>query len=99
MKVRFQDHCIRIVRDYVNAHLDKTDGFQITSDDVYVVWSCQTLQHFKALLSTNIPDGMYYEVTLNGAKAEFYLDAYKKFENQCIPLVDILIGRKEEQDG
>ena len=37
------------------------------------------------LLSTTLPDGMYYEVTYNKAKDEFYLDAYKKFENRCIP--------------
>lgn len=28
---------------------------------------------------------MYYEVTFNKAKNEFYLDAYNKFENRCIP--------------
>lgn len=27
---------------------------------------------------------MYYEVTYNGDKKQFYLDAYKKFENRCI---------------
>lgn len=27
---------------------------------------------------------MYYEVTYNKSKDEFYLDAYKKFENRCI---------------
>ena len=32
-------------------------------------------------------DGMYYEITYNGDKAQFYLDAYKKFENRCIPCV------------
>ena len=26
----------------------------------------------------------YYEVTYNKVKDEFYLDAYKKFENRCI---------------
>ena len=30
-------------------------------------------------------DGMYYELTFNGDKGEWYLDAYKKFENQVIP--------------
>ncbi|WP_233619266.1 DUF6275 family protein, partial [Enterococcus sp. S52] len=30
-------------------------------------------------------DGMYYEITYNGDKDELYFDAYKKFENKCIP--------------
>lgn len=72
------------VRDYANAHLDVTDGKQITTDDVYVVWSCKTLQNSKALLSTTLYDGMYYELTLNGDKNQIYFDAYKKFENRTI---------------
>jgi len=75
-----------IVRDYVNEHLDKTDDKHIDSDDVYVVWYCKTLQNWKALVSTTLPDGMYYELTLNGDKSELYLDAYKKFENRCITI-------------
>lgn len=73
-----------IVRDYTNEHIDKTDKMQITVDDVYVVWFCKTLQNWKALASTTVPDGMYYELTYNGDKDEMYLDAYKKFENRCI---------------
>lgn len=72
------------IRDYVNEHIDKTDKMQITVDDVYVVWFCKTLQNWKALASTTVPDGMYYELTYNGDKDEMYLDAYKKFENRCI---------------
>ena len=64
--------------------MDKTDNKQITEDDVYVVWSCKTLQNNKALLSTTLYDGMYYELTYNGCKKELYFDAYKKFENKCI---------------
>ena len=70
------------VRDYTNEHIDKTDKMQITIDDVYVVWFCKTLQNWKALASTTVPDGMYYELTYNGDKDEMYLDAYKKFENR-----------------
>lgn len=73
-----------IVRDYVNEHLDKTDGIEINITDTYVVWHCKTLQNWKTLVSTKLPDGMYYEVTYNGDKNEVYLDAYKKFENRCI---------------
>lgn len=71
----------RIVVDYFNSHVDKTDGKQITEDDVFVVWSCKTLQNNKALLSTTVSDGMYYEITHNGDKQETHVDAYKKWEN------------------
>ena len=51
---------------------------------VYIVWKNKTLQNWKYLLSTNLPDSMYYELTYNGDKKEWYLDAYRKVENQCI---------------
>ena len=72
------------VAEYVNEHLDKTDNVVLASEDVYVVWFCKTLQNVKALLSTPISDGMYYEITYNGDKDEYYFDAYKKFENRLI---------------
>lgn len=75
------DKAIRIVKDYYNSHVEKTDGFEITEDDVFIVWFCKTLQNWKALVSTTVSDGMYYEVTYNGDKRETYLDAYKKWEN------------------
>lgn len=80
----FIERCKRIVVEYANAHLDKSDNKQITVDDVFVVWSCKTLQNNKALLSTTLFDGMYYELTFNGDKQEIYFDAYKKWENKCI---------------
>lgn len=72
-----------IVSDYVVEHIDKTDKVPVFR--VYIVWQCKTLQNWKFLISTDIPDGMYYELTYNGDKNEWYLDAYKKFENRCIP--------------
>lgn len=72
------------VRDYTNEHLDKSDNVIIGVDDVYIVWYCKTLQNWKALASTTLFDGMYYEATFNGDKNEMYLDAYKKFENKCV---------------
>ena len=83
---KFIKLCIDEVVKYTNEHLDKTDKKQITKDDVFVVWSCKTLQNNKALLSTNIFDGMYYECTYNGDKNELYFDAYKKWENRRIKL-------------
>ena len=70
----------KTVAEYANNHLDKTDGKQITEDDVFIVWMCKTLQNSKAMVSTTLFDGMYYELTYNGDKQEWYLDAYKKFE-------------------
>lgn len=71
----------KTVADYANRHLDKADGKQITEDDVFIVWMCKTLQNNKALASTTLFDGMYYELTFNGNKQELYVDAYKKWEN------------------
>ena len=75
----------RLVMDYFNSRAEITDNTIITEDQIYIVWFSKTLQNWKALVSTTISDGMYYEVTYNKAKDEFYLDAYKKFENRCIP--------------
>lgn len=74
----------RLVAEYVNTHLDKTDHTSITEENVFVVWICKTLQNNKAMVSTTLSDGMYYEVTYNGDKKECYLDAYKKWENVCV---------------
>lgn len=80
---KFQDTCKEKVVEYFNGRVNKTDSTRITKDDVFVVWYCKTLQNAKALLSTNVSDGMYYELTYNGDKNELYLDAYKKWENKC----------------
>ena len=45
---------------------------------------CKTLQNWKALVSTNRVDGLYYECTYNGDKNELYVDVYTKIENICI---------------
>ena len=74
--------CRELVVQYVNEHLDKTDKKQITEDDVFIVWLCKVLQNNKALASTTLFDGMYYELTYNGNKNEVYFDAYKKWENR-----------------
>lgn len=79
---QFLSKAIDLVATYVDEHMDKSD---VAPDyKVFVVWYCKTLQNFKALLSTTLFDGMYYEVTYNGDKDQIYLDAYKKFENRCI---------------
>ena len=73
----------KIVRKYIEEHLDKSDASP--RFEVYIVWKAKVLQNWKWLLSSTLMDGMYYELTFNGDKNEFYLDAYKKFENRVIP--------------
>jgi hypothetical protein len=79
-----QEQARKIVMEYFNSHVDKTDNKQITLDDVYVVWFSKTLQNWKALVSTTVSDGMYYEITHNGDKNETYVDVYKKWENYTV---------------
>lgn len=81
---KFFEFSKNVVRNYVINHLDKSDT--LPNFDVYMVWYCKTLQNWKALLSTTLSDGMYYELTLNGDKDEAYLDAYKKWDNNCIKI-------------
>ena len=72
------------VENYVIQHLDKSDP--APEFEVYVVWFCYILGGWKCLVSTTLPDGMYYEVTYDKNKNSIYLDAYKKFDN-----VEILV--------
>lgn len=72
----------KLVRDYAIEHLDKSDN--IPEFDVYVVWNAYVLGNIKAMLSTSLFDGMYYEVTYNKERVEMYFDAYKKFENRKV---------------
>lgn len=83
----FLEICKNKVSEYFNTHKDKTDDTKdLTPDDVFVVWYCKSLQNHKALFSTPVSDGMYYEMTYNGDKNEIYFDAYKKWENVKILL-------------
>lgn len=57
---------------------------QIDRSNVFVVWSCKTLQNYKCLASTTISgDGIYAEYTYNGDKQELYEDVYGKLTNTC----------------
>jgi len=59
--------------------------YQFIPNELYVVWFCKALGNWKALVSTDVWDGAYWEVTYNGAKQETYVDTYKKLSNVCIP--------------
>lgn len=77
----YESVCKKKLVEWYNEHNDE----QITLENVFVVWSCKTLQNYKALLSTTVSgDGIYAEYTYNGDKQELYEDVYKKLTNACI---------------
>lgn len=65
--------------DYIAAEED------IPQFDVYSVWFCKTLQNWKALMSSSLPNGRYYELTYNGDEEELYIDTYVKAINSRVP--------------
>lgn len=70
----------KLVERYRKNH----PGVEIDLSNVFVVWSCKTLQNYKCLVSTTISgDGIYAEYTYNGDKQELYEDVYGKITNKC----------------
>lgn len=68
-----------IARDIVSSETT------IPAAQLYVVWFCKTLQNWKALVSTDVVHGKYWEVTHNGNSHETYVDTYHKEYNVTIP--------------
>jgi hypothetical protein len=57
VEMKFQTKAKEIVYDYIVKSLEKTDKHVTFGlDEVYVVWFSKTLQNWKALLSTTLPD-------------------------------------------
>ena len=83
---------LKLAAETVADHLNRTKDLHPTMtktvkpEDVYVVWSCKTLQNAKAILSTDVAKGVLYELTYNGDKDELYLDEYMKSINRKINL-------------
>lgn len=57
-----------------------------TTGTVYVVWFAYVLGGWKALCSTDLPDGRYYEVTYSKDKGVAFLDTYLKISNQEVTI-------------
>lgn len=47
----------------------------------YVVWFAKVVGNWKALISTDLISGQYWEVSYNGTKNETYVDHYNKRGN------------------
>lgn len=62
------------------------EGRMLTLDEIYVVSFAYILGGWKAMVSTSVPDGRYYEVTHNASKKETYVDTYVKVVNTIYSL-------------
>jgi hypothetical protein len=63
---------------YINMQLPSSEFFQ---GKILTVWFCKTLQNWKAIMITDLPDNIMYEITHNGEKNETYIDTYEKKSN------------------
>lgn len=79
-----EEQAMHIVYDFVRIHLDpsdaKYDSFGI--GEVYVVQFTYILGNWRAMVSTSLPDGMYYEVIYYKHHGTVRLDAYKRSDHQ-----------------
>lgn len=76
----FESVCKRkLVKWYNKAFCEGETSEKIAVSNVFVVWSCKTLQNYRALLSTNVAgDGIYAVYTFSGDKEELYEDVFRK---------------------
>ena len=92
---KFQKRC----KEWLIAYYREKFKKNISIEDIFVVWSCKTLQNNKILISTTLLDGIYVECTQNGDKQETYFDIYKKQKNimfsnlGCLIMYLIIIGK------
>lgn len=80
----FIEKCKVLVVEHENKGLDAKEYAMTKKEDVFIVWSCKTLQNSKAILSTKLKGAPLFEITLNGDKGEIYVDTYVKESNECI---------------
>jgi hypothetical protein len=79
-----------VARNY-NESFPISSQYPAHSDDFYVVWFAKVLGNWKALVSTDIRSGQYWEVTYDGNKNQTYVDHYTKlssttYEDDMVPI-------------
>lgn len=85
MIITGMDHFQSVCKNKLVKWYNENENTEIDLSNVFIVWSCKTLQNYKCLASTTVSgDGVYAEYTYNGDKQELYQDIYKKAENACI---------------
>ena len=72
-------------REHFVEWYKKNMDVEIAFNDTFIIWSCKTLQNYKALVACNRPqDQILAEYTYNGDKKQLYCDHYKKLTNECV---------------
>ncbi len=74
----FIEFCKRMIR---NSYKEFYGGSPVTTDDIFMVWYCKTLQNHKALFGATGRYGEYFEATYDGDNNKIYIDVYKKDKN------------------
>lgn len=84
----------KLVKNYYDEMFRDFDRPDVTNlpNDIYVVWECFILGNQKCLISTDVNDGMYFEVTYNKESNKVFVDAYKKKMNSEYLLGDGISG-------
>ena len=80
--INVQKEALDITRKVLQDSCGYTSDI-IIEDKMFVVWSCKTLQNWKAIVS-GVHVKELIEVTYNGDKDEIYVDVYEKKHNTVI---------------
>jgi hypothetical protein len=76
------DKMKKAVYEFMVQHFDITDEVAVTLNDVYIVWTSKALQNWRALISTTLPDGRYYDCVYTGDDNTLTINTYIKYENK-----------------
>lgn len=74
------EKALKMAVEYEKEHRHTGKSVEITP---FVVWKSKILQNWKYMIST-VENDIYYEITYNGDKEEWYIDAYIKIENRVV---------------
>ena len=80
----YQSRAMKIVRDHID-HKNKTNGSEPQPYEVYIRSFEKVLQNWRALVCTDQPDKMMYEVNYNGDRRETYITEYRELASITIP--------------
>ena len=80
----YQETAKRYVREYVTKQNRQFSNLPDPEFTVYVIWWSKTLQNWKGIFGTTLPDGKMYELTYDGDKKTTYFDSYAKLHNFAI---------------